>query len=378
MNFKTLIDLLKETYSEWAEDKASRLAAAIAYYTAFSMAPLIILTLVILGLFFQSDVAQDYLMDQITSMVGPDGAIVFQDIMQNASRPSGLTAAAVIGIATLLFGASGVFGALQDAMNTVWGVAPKPGRGLWGMIESRFLSFTMVLGLGFLLLVSLVLSAALTALGEFVAGYFQEYVIIGQILNFLISFGFVTLLFAMIFKVLPDVEIAWSDVWMGAVVTAFLFTVGKFVIGLYLGQQSFGSTYGAAGSILIVLLWIYYSAQILLMGAEFTQVYARRFGSRIVPDKDAVPLDEEMRAKQGIPKTEQLEEAARQQEEVTQPSQVETRQQPVKRTPAPVPQLSPRQVLPVAADRPYTPFSIMWLIVLFTGLFVGALRKREG
>jgi membrane protein len=311
-------------------------------------------------------------------MVGSDGATVFQDIMQNASRPSGLTAATVIGIATLLFGASGVFGALQDAMNTVWGVAPKPGRGLWGMIESRFLSFTMVLGLGFLLLVSLVVSAGLTALGEFVSSYFQEYVIIGQILNFLISFGFVTLLFAMIFKVLPDVEIAWSDVWMGAVVTALLFTIGKFVIGLYLGQQSFGSTYGAAGSILIVLLWIYYSAQILLMGAEFTQVYARRFGSRIVPDKDAVPLDEEMRAKQGIPKTEQLEEAARQQEEVTQPSQVETRQQPAKRTPAPVPQLSQRQVMPVTADKPYTPFSIMWLIVLFTGLFVGAFRKREG
>ena len=377
MNFKTIIDLLKETYSEWSEDKASRLAAAIAYYTAFSMAPLIILTLVILGLFFQSDVAQGYLMGQMTSMVGADGASVFQDIMQNASRPSGLTAATVIGIATLLFGASGVFGALQDAMNTVWGVAPKPGRGLWGIIESRFLSFTMVFGLGFLLLVSLVLSAALTAVGEFVSGYFQEYVIIGQILNFLISFGFVTLLFAMIFKILPDVEIAWRDVWLGAVVTALLFTLGKFVLGLYLGQQSFGSTYGAAGSILIVLLWIYYSAQILLMGAEFTQVYARRFGSRIVPDKDAVPLDEEMRAKQGIPKTEQLEEAARQQEEVTQPSQVETRQQPVKRTPAPVPQLSQRQMMPVAADRSYTPFSIMWLIVLFTGLFVGALRKRE-
>jgi membrane protein len=378
MNFKTIIDLLKETYSEWSEDKASRLAAAIAYYTAFSMAPLIILTLVILGLFFQSDVAQNYIMDQITSMVGSDGAAVFQDIMQNASRPSGLTTAAVIGIATLLFGASGVFGQLQDALNTVWGVAPKPGRGLWGIIESRFLSFTMVFGLGFLLLVSLILSAALTALGEFVSGYFQEYVIIGQILNFLISFGFVTLLFAMIFKVLPDVEIAWSDVWFGAVVTALLFTIGKFLIGLYLGQQSFGSTYGAAGSILIVLLWIYYSAQILLLGAEFTQVYARRFGSRIVPDKDAVPLDEEMRAKQGIPRTEQLEEAARQQEGVTQPSQVGARQQPVKRPPAPIAQLSQRQVTPVAADKPYTPFSLMWLIVLFTGLFVGAFRKREG
>lgn len=375
MNFKTVIDLLKETYSEWSEDKASRLAAAIAYYTAFSMAPLIILTLVILGLFFQSDVAESHIMAQITSMVGEDGASVFQDIMQNASRPSGLTAAAIIGIATLLFGASGVFGALQDAMNTVWGVAPKPGRGLWGMIESRFLSFTMVLGLGFLLLVSLVLSAALGAMSEFVSSYFEEYVIIGQILNFLISFGFITLLFAMIFKILPDVEIAWGDVWIGAIVTSLLFTVGKFLIGLYLGQQSFGSTYGAAGSILIVLLWIYYSAQILLLGAEFTQVYARRFGSRIVPDKDAVPLDKEMRAKQGIPKTEQVEEAARQQEGVTQPSPERPRQ-PVKRTPALVSRTPQRQVAPVTSNKPYTPFSIMWLIVLFTGLFVGTFRKR--
>ena len=166
MNFKTVIDLLKETYSEWSEDKASRLAAAIAYYTAFSMAPLIILTLVILGLFFQSDVTESHIMAQITSMVGEDGASVFQDIMQNASRPSGLTAAAIIGVATLLFGASGVFGALQDAMNTVWGVAPKPGRGLWGMIESRFLSFTMVLGVGFLLLVSLVITALVEALSS--------------------------------------------------------------------------------------------------------------------------------------------------------------------------------------------------------------------
>jgi membrane protein len=230
----------------------------------------------------------------------------------------------------------------------------------------------MVFGLGFLLLVSLVISAALAALSEFISGYFQEYVIIGQILSFLISFGFVTLLFAMIFKILPDVEIAWGDVWMGAGVTALLFTIGKFLIGLYLGQQSFGSTYGAAGSILIVLLWIYYSAQILLLGAEFTQVYARRFGSRIVPDKDAVPLDEEMRAKQGIPRTEQVEAAARQQAGITQPVQAESRQ-PGKQTLSPA---AKARVVAITSDKSYTPFSIMWLIVLFTGLFVGAFRKR--
>lgn len=378
MNFSAIIDLVKETFSEWMEDKASRLAAALAYYTIFSMAPLVIIILVILGLFFQSDVAEGYLVDQVTTMVGSDGGEVFQQIAQNASRPSATTGAAIIGIATLLFGASGVFGQLQDSLNTVWGVAPKPGQGVWGIIKSRFLSFTMVLGVGFLLLVSLVVSAVLSAMSEFISGYFDEYVIMGQILNIVISFGFITLLFTLMFKVLPDVDVAWGDVWIGAVVTAFLFTLGKYVLGWYLGQQTFGSTYGAAGSILILLLWVYYSAQILLLGAEFTQVYARRFGSRIIPDEDAILLDDEMRAKQGIPRSEQLEKAAQGSEKAGQ------REEPAQRRKGGR-QLAPQQAQALQQPRPalndsgksYTPFSILWLVVLFLGIFVGTIRGKE-
>jgi membrane protein len=383
MNFSTIIDLVKETFSEWMEDKASRLAAAIAYYTIFSLAPLVIITLSILGLVFQSEVAEQYLGDQVTALVGADGGEVFQQIAQNASRPSEATGAAIIGIAILLFGASGVFGQLQDSLNTVWEVAPKPGQGIWGIIKSRFLSFTMVLGVGFLLMVSLVISALLAAVGEFISGYFIEYVIIGQIINFLISFGFITLLFAMMFKILPDVEIAWGDVWIGAIVTALLFVAGKFLLGWYLGQQTFGSTNGAAGSILIILLWVYYSAQILLLGAEFTQVYAHRFGSRIVPDENAVLLDEETRAKQGIPRATQVEAAAQQQEGASQAEKTASRQKRTGQPEEPVqrrektdqPQQQPKPAL-VTTDKPYTPFSIMWLVVLFLGIFVGAIRNK--
>jgi membrane protein len=206
----------------------------------------------------------------------------------------------VVGVVLLLVGASGVFAELQDSLNTIWEVAPKPGRGLLGTIEDRFLSLALVLGTGFLLLVTLILSTALAALTRITG--LAEVGIIGHAINFLVSFVVVTLLFAMIYCILPDVKIGWRDVWIGAAVTSLLFSVGKLLIGLYLGHASVGSAYGAAGSLVVFVVWVYYSAQTLLLGAEFTKVYANRFGSHIRPAANAVPVTEEARAQQGLPR----------------------------------------------------------------------------
>jgi membrane protein len=200
-----------------------------------------------------------------------------------------------------------VVGQLQDALDTIWEVAPKPGRGIMGFIKDRFLSLAMVLGFGFLLLVSLILSTVLTALGTFFVGLIPAAAPAMEVVNFVISLGVTALLFAMIFKLVPDAKIAWGDVWIGAALTAVLFTLGKFLLGLYLGRSGITSTYGAAGSLVALLVWVYYSAQIVFFGAEFTKAYANRFGSRIVPSRDAVPLTEEARAEQGIPRTEDIE-----------------------------------------------------------------------
>jgi len=302
MNFKTIWELLKETFSDWSEDKASRLAASLAYYTIFSIAPLIIIVIAVASLIFGREAVQGQIEGQIQGLVGDEGAGLIQEMIQGASNQSGSIIATIVGVATLLFGATGVFGQLQDALNTIWEVTPKQGRGIWGIIKDRFISFTMVLGVGFLLMVSLVLSAGLAAVNEFMSGALDNVAYVGQVINFIVSFGVITLLFAMIYKILPDVEIAWSDVWIGAAVTALLFTIGKFLIGLYLGQSAISSSYGAAGALVVILVWIYYSAQILFFGAEFTQVYAKRFGSQIKPAEDAMPVTEEARAQQGMPR----------------------------------------------------------------------------
>ena len=301
---KNAWNLLKQTASEWSEDKVPRLGAALAYYTVFSIAPLLIIAIAVAGLVFGSEAATGAVQSQLQSFLGEDAAKAINDMIVNASKPSSGIIATIIGIVTLLFGASGVFGQLKDAMNTIWEVEPKPGRGIMGIISDRFLSFTMVLGVGFLLLVSLMISTGLDAAKEYVFG--DDLGIVFQVLNFAISFGVITLLFAMIYKVLPDVEIQWRDVWIGAAVTALLFTIGKFAISQYLSRSGTASAYGAAGSLIVVLLWIYYSAQILFFGAEFTQVYANQYGSHVVADEDAVPVTEEGRAQQGMPRTEAL------------------------------------------------------------------------
>lgn len=290
MKFSTLKDILKTTFKEWTEDKAPRLGAALAYYTIFSLAPLLIIAIAIAGLAFGEQAAQHQLQEQIRGMVGSQGAEAIQTMIAKASRPSSGIVATIIGLVTLVLGASGVFSQLQDALNTIWEVKPKEGRGIKGIIKDRVLSFTMVLGIGFLLLVSLVLSAVLAALGSFLNTLMPNMSILMQIANIVISFAVITLLFAMIFKLLPDVEVSWRDMWLGAALTAVLFTIGKLAIGLYLGHSSATSVYGAAGSLVVLLLWVYYSAQILLFGAEFTQVYAMKCGSKCRPKNGATLL----------------------------------------------------------------------------------------
>lgn len=291
MKLNDIVGLLKDTFKEWNEDKVPLWAAALAYYTIFSIAPLLLIAIVIAGSIFGEEAARGQIVGQIQGLVGENAANVIQDMILNTQKPgSGGTIATIVGIATLLFGASGVFGQLQDALNTIWEVKPKPGRAVKSFLQSRFLSFAMVLVIGFLLLVSLVLSAALTGISGYFGNMIPGYVVIGRILNFVISFGAITLLFAAIYKFLPDVKVPWKNLWVGAAFTSLLFSIGKYVIGLYLGSGSVGSTYGAAGSLVVILIWVFYSAQILLLGAEFTQVYSKYRGRPIEPSSHAERL----------------------------------------------------------------------------------------
>jgi membrane protein len=300
MNWQAWWKLVKAAGSNWMKDKVPRLAAALAFYTILSAAPLLVLVLGIAGLLFHHDQqVRHALVEQLGSLVGQQGGDAIKLMIENASGPGSSITAVVVGVVMLLFGASGVFAELQDSLNTIWEVAPKPGRGILGTIRDRFLSLAMVLGTGFLLLVTLVLSTALAALTRF-AGL-ESVGVVGEVVNFIVSFVVVALLFAMIYRFLPDVQIGWRDVWVGAVVTALLFVVGKLLIGLYLGHASVGSAYGAAGSLVVFVVWVYYSAMILFLGAEFTRAYADRFGSRIRPAPDAEPVTQEARAQQGLP-----------------------------------------------------------------------------
>lgn len=289
MSLEELFATLKKAAWDWIEDQAPTLGAALADYTVFSLAPLLIIAVSIAGMIFGHEAAQGQIFDQLRVLIGEASAEAMQDIVQNANaKPSSGVVAAILGFVTLLFGASGVFGQLQTSLNTIWGVAPKPGRGLLGIVQDRILSFGFVLALGFLLLVSLLLTAAIAFVGEWFGGMAPGVDTFAQVSNVILSLGIITLLFAMMFKFVPDAKIAWRDVWIGAFITAALFTAGKEVLGLYLGKGGVGSSYGAAGSLIVLLLWVYYSSQIVFFGAEFTKVYANRFGSHVVPADNAV------------------------------------------------------------------------------------------
>ncbi|MBW4459672.1 MAG: YihY/virulence factor BrkB family protein [Nodosilinea sp. WJT8-NPBG4] len=293
MSPKQVWQLLKQAFKEWNQDQASQLAAALAYYTLFSLAPLLILAIAIASLFFDNGAVRDQLMGQVESLMGGASADFVRTVLDNANRPGESSGwlASVISVVLLVVGATGVLSQLQLSLNTIWNLEARPGISLITQLRKRLLSLGMVLVIGFLLLVSLIASSAISGFSGYLNTLMPGLDALVQLLNFVLAFGLTTLLFAMMFKYLPDAIIAWRDVWFGAAATAILFSVGKYLIGLYLGNSSFGSSYGAAGSVIILLVWVFYSAQILFYGAELTQVYSRRFGSQIKPNKYTVQRD---------------------------------------------------------------------------------------
>jgi membrane protein len=292
-NWKIISSLLSQTFAAWNNDNAPRLGAALAYYTALSIAPLLIVVIAVAGFFFGTKAAQGQIVWQIQDFVGQAAAEAVQQMLASTRQSTtGGIAATLVGLLTLFFGASSVIGELRDALNTIWCVAPPQGNSglsaIVTMLKQRFLSFAMVLGIGFLLLVSLVVNAMIAATGK----YFHEWLPLNEpaleVLYFVLSMLVTWFLFALIYKVVPDVDIAWSDVVIGAAATSLLFSIGKFLIGMYLGRGTFSSTYGAAASLVIILVWVYYSAQVFFLGAEFTKIYANRYGSHLTARNKSV------------------------------------------------------------------------------------------
>lgn len=290
-DLKDAPQLFKEAFNAWLEVKAPRLGASLAYYTVFAIAPLLIIAMRVAGFIFGKQAARNELSVQLGSLMGHNGEQAVQSLIDAANRPEAGNWASIIAGATLLIGATAMFVELQDALNTIWDVRAKPGTGMRTFIRHRLLSFAMVAGVGFLLLVSLVLSTVLAVAGKLARGAFPLEHFVWMSINFFVSLGVVTFLFAMIFKVLPDVKLAWRKVWGGALVTAVLFNIGKALIGLYLGRSTLVSLYGATGSSIVLLVWVYYSAQILFFGAEITRVYAQR---------KEPPMEDEMDAKRPV------------------------------------------------------------------------------
>lgn len=284
-----MLALIGRTFQKWTGAQAPVLAAALAYYAIFSIAPLLLIVIGVLGLVLGENAAQSALMEQIRGAVGPQASGAIESMLQNMGEQGGGLVATAIGVGTVVVGATGVFAQLQNALNVIWEVKPDPeASGILHLLVVRLQSLVLILAIGLVLLASLMLSAALSALGPAVTDALPSGAWFWQLLNAAISFAVILLLFAMIFKVLPDARIRWRDVWVGAGVTALLFVAGNQAFGLYLGINSVASTYGAAGSLVVLLLWVYFSAQVLLIGASFTQVYARWTGSSIEPDEHAV------------------------------------------------------------------------------------------
>jgi len=312
MQWRTVRDALVSSFRGFSEDKISRLGAALAYYGIFSMAPLLVIAIGIASMVFGQQAAQGELLDQIEGTVGADAGQAVQDMLRSTDRGGGSVAATIVGVVLLLFGASGAFVQLQDALDTIWHVVPRPDRSWWAIVRERFLSFAMVVVIGFLLLVLLGVSAALSAVSKFLTpAALPGGAALWQGSNAVVSLGIVTLLLALLFKGLPDVKLAWRDVWIGALVTALLFTVGKSLIGLYLAHTSTASAFGAAGSLVVLLVWVYYSSQIVLFGAELTRQLLRESGRQVVPADNAMLVADEGLALQGMPGREMSAEAVR-------------------------------------------------------------------
>jgi membrane protein len=277
---RQVFGLLRRTVTAWLDDDAPSLGAALAYYTMFSLAPLLLIVVSVAGLVFGAEAARGEVFGQIRGLVGDDGAAAIQSLLDSVDSPSGGTLATLAGVGLMLFGATTVFGELQDALDRIWRAPQRPAGGWWSWLRARLLSFGLILGLGFLLMVSLLLSAGIAAAEKWWAPMFGGWELLARSVNAVIGFGLVTVLFAAIYKIMPRVRIDWADVWVGAIVTAVLFSIGRVLIGLYIGRSAVASGFGAAGSLVVVLVWVYYSAQVFLLGAEFTWVYAHTYGSR--------------------------------------------------------------------------------------------------
>ncbi|MCC6494509.1 MAG: YihY/virulence factor BrkB family protein [Pirellulales bacterium] len=305
-SWRELVLVLKGAFFEWNEDKVPRMAAAIAFYTVFSLTPIIVIVFKIAERTFGAEAALEEMLAQAAYLVGEEGRDAVRLAVATAQPRTATPLSAAIAVAATVFAATGVFTELKDALNTIWEVQARPGLGLMQMIRDRFFAFAMVLVIWFLLLVSLVTSALMAAVSRYASAYFAGV----QFVESTLSLAFITLLFALIYRVLPDVKVAWSDVWLGAVTTAGLFVIGKSLFGVYLGHSTLGASYGAAGSLVIVILWVYYSCLIVLFGAEMTQVQSRLHHVPPAPTDKAVHVTEHARVQQGIPRTEDVQEAA--------------------------------------------------------------------
>ncbi|MBK4733562.1 YihY/virulence factor BrkB family protein [Noviherbaspirillum sp. DKR-6] len=289
--FKRAWYLIKTTLSAWSDDYAPSMGAALSYYTLFSLAPMLVIVIAVAGLIFGQDAARGEIVQQLGGLMGTEGATAVEGLLKSANRPGGGSIiATVLGVITLLIGSTAVFAELQSSLDRIWRAPAAPNEsGIWTLIRTRILSFGLILGLGFLSMVSLVLSAALAALGRWWGGLLGGWEVVLQVLNIAVSFGVATVMFAMIYKFMPRVKMSWHDVWLGAASTALLFTIGKFLIGLYIGKSGVASGFGAAGSLVVLLVWVYYSAQIFLLGAEFTWVYTHRHAPPPMRPDAAIP-----------------------------------------------------------------------------------------
>lgn len=320
---KSIPGLFKAAFKGFSDDKVPKLSASLAYYTVFSLGPLLIVVIFLCSIFLKQEAIEGSIYTQIKGFIGANAAAQIQEIVKNASFSGKGTLAGVIGVITLLIGATGVFAEIQDSINTIWGVKAKPKTGMMKLVKDRLLSFGLIGSLGFLLLVSLAITAIVETIGNRLQQQFPEVtVVVFYIINLLLTIGITSLLFAVIFRVLPDAKIKWKDVWAGAITTALLFMLGKFAISFYISKSDVGSTYGAAGSLVILLVWIYYSSIILYFGAEFTKAYAMKFGAAIHPSKYAVVVEKKEieKGRQSLQQAEAEENADKAKEEKTQPS----------------------------------------------------------
>jgi len=276
---RAAVSMLRAAVGAWLDDYAPSMGAALAFYTLFSIAPLLLIVISVAGLVFGEQAARGEILSQLGGLVGTDSARTIESLLEGLNHPRAGLVGTLVGLVTLLVGATTVFAELQNAMDRIWRAPMRPVGGLWALLRARLLSLGLLLGIGFLLMVSLIVSAALAALGKWWEPWFNELIVLANVLNFIVSFGLIATTFAMIYKWIPRVKVAWRDVWIGAALTALLFTVGKSLIGLYIGRSGVASPFGAAASLVVLLLWVYYSAQIFLLGAEFTWVYAGRYGS---------------------------------------------------------------------------------------------------